>query len=174
VPCPCSVIRRVRWLFHREINHAGAEILTAAAPPQKHTTSNWWQTEQGLIEFQNEVIKHAYYRLKYSSARFGVVRNRKSTMWARVSRDRSPPKEEAGSKTTMLPTILDFQIESFFGGNRASRVRQLNHVHVCYANSVAFGRVRLECQLRRQLLSARYRIPHARTPGPLPLGRLGP
>ena len=57
--------RRVRWLFNKELQPAGTEILTAAAPSLKYDASNWWQTEQGLIEFQNELIKYAYYRVNY-------------------------------------------------------------------------------------------------------------
>ena len=57
--------RRVRWLFNKELQPAGTEILTAAAPSLKYDVSNWWQTEQGLIEFQNELIKYAYYRVNY-------------------------------------------------------------------------------------------------------------
>jgi uncharacterized SAM-binding protein YcdF (DUF218 family) len=57
--------RRVRWLFKKELQSAGTEILTAAAPSLKYDASNWWQTEQGLIEFQNELIKYAYYRFNY-------------------------------------------------------------------------------------------------------------
>ena len=57
--------RRVRWLFRKELATTGAQILTGAAAPLKYTASNWWQTEQGLIEFQNELIKYAYYRVRY-------------------------------------------------------------------------------------------------------------
>ena len=57
--------RRVRWLFNKELQPAGTEILTAAAPSLKYDASNWWQTEQGLIEFQNELIKYAHYRVNY-------------------------------------------------------------------------------------------------------------
>ena len=57
--------RRVRWLFRKELATTGAQILAAVAPPLKYTVSNWWQTEQGLIEFQNELIKYAYYRVRY-------------------------------------------------------------------------------------------------------------
>ena len=57
--------RRVRWLFKKELQPVGTEILTVAAPSLKYDASNWWQTEQGLIEFQNELIKYAYYRFNY-------------------------------------------------------------------------------------------------------------
>ena len=57
--------RRVRWVFKKELQSTGTEILTVAAPSLKYDSSNWWQTEQGLIEFQNELIKYAYYRVNY-------------------------------------------------------------------------------------------------------------
>jgi uncharacterized SAM-binding protein YcdF (DUF218 family) len=57
--------RRVRWLFRKELATTGAKILTGVAAPLKYTVSNWWQTEQGLIEFQSELIKYAYYRVRY-------------------------------------------------------------------------------------------------------------
>jgi uncharacterized SAM-binding protein YcdF (DUF218 family) len=57
--------RRVRWLFRKELATTGAQILTVVAQPLKYDASDWWQTEQGLIEFQNE-LKYALYRLKYS------------------------------------------------------------------------------------------------------------
>jgi uncharacterized SAM-binding protein YcdF (DUF218 family) len=60
--------RRVRWLFRKELATTGAQILTGIAAPLKYTMSNWWQTEQGLIEFQNELIKYAYYRVRYRRA----------------------------------------------------------------------------------------------------------
>ena len=58
--------RRVQWLFRKELGSTGAQVLTVAAPPLKYDASNWWRTEQGLIEFQNELIKYAFYHLKYS------------------------------------------------------------------------------------------------------------
>jgi uncharacterized SAM-binding protein YcdF (DUF218 family) len=59
--------RRVRWLFRKELATTKTEVLTAAAPPLKYQPSNWWQTEQGLIEFHNELFKYAFYRWKYSN-----------------------------------------------------------------------------------------------------------
>jgi uncharacterized SAM-binding protein YcdF (DUF218 family) len=58
--------RRVRWLFRKELSATSIQILTVAAPALKYDASNWWQTEQGLIEFQNELIKYIIYRLKHS------------------------------------------------------------------------------------------------------------
>jgi uncharacterized SAM-binding protein YcdF (DUF218 family) len=58
--------RRARWLFRKQLSTTSIQILTVAAPALKYDASNWWQTEQGLIEFQNELIKYIFYRLKYS------------------------------------------------------------------------------------------------------------
>ena len=43
----------------------GTQILTCVAAQLKYAASNWWQTEQDLTEFQNELTKYAYYRVKY-------------------------------------------------------------------------------------------------------------
>jgi uncharacterized SAM-binding protein YcdF (DUF218 family) len=57
--------RRVKWLFRKELATTGAQVLTAVAPPLEYDSSNWWKHEEGLIAFQNELIKYGLYRLKY-------------------------------------------------------------------------------------------------------------
>ncbi|MGA7215840.1 MAG: YdcF family protein [Terrimicrobiaceae bacterium] len=57
--------RRVRWLFRKELANTGAQILTAVAPPLEYDSSNWWKHEEGLIAFQNELIKYGLYRMQY-------------------------------------------------------------------------------------------------------------
>ena len=42
---------------------ATVEIEAIANP--EYRSSNWWQSEAGLIAFQNEVIKYFYYRFTY-------------------------------------------------------------------------------------------------------------
>ena len=39
--------------------------MVRAVAPTKYVAGDWWQHEAGLIAFQNEVIKSAYYHLKY-------------------------------------------------------------------------------------------------------------
>ena len=57
--------RRVNWFFTRELRGTGVRVITPVASPREYTTTNWWTCEEGLIAFQNEVIKSGYYRLKY-------------------------------------------------------------------------------------------------------------
>ena len=40
-------------------------VLVRALPVREYKTEDWWQHEQGIVAFQNEVLKYAYYRLKY-------------------------------------------------------------------------------------------------------------
>ena len=58
-------MRRMRWLLRKELTTTWAQILTGVAAPLKYTVSNWWQTKQGLVKFQKELIKYAYYRVRY-------------------------------------------------------------------------------------------------------------
>jgi hypothetical protein len=36
-----------------------------AVTPSSYSVDNWWRHQAGLINFRNELIKFAYYRLKY-------------------------------------------------------------------------------------------------------------
>jgi uncharacterized SAM-binding protein YcdF (DUF218 family) len=65
IPTESFEARRVRWTFRHEF--AGQPILIEVpsfAPPQ-YTRADWWTTERGIVEFQNEILKYIYYRLKY-------------------------------------------------------------------------------------------------------------
>lgn len=63
IPTEIFSARRVRFIFRREFPAKGIEILSLD-PPQ-YTEDDWWQTDAGLIMFQNEVLKYLYYRIKY-------------------------------------------------------------------------------------------------------------
>jgi hypothetical protein len=43
----------------------GIRVEIEAVPGHEYSRDDWWQHEQGVIAFQNEVLKYAYYRLKY-------------------------------------------------------------------------------------------------------------
>lgn len=64
VPTDFLHSRRVSWLM-RHILPAEAEISIVATPSLYFDQTNWWTREEGVISFQNEVIKNIYYRLKY-------------------------------------------------------------------------------------------------------------
>lgn len=57
--------RRVRWLYGEEFRGTGIHAQVEALPVHEYSVDDWWQHEQGVIAFQNEVLKYAYYRVKY-------------------------------------------------------------------------------------------------------------
>jgi len=57
--------RRVAWLFRKVLGPAGIRVQIEAVPLREYGTDDWWQHEQGIVAFQNEILKYAYYRLKY-------------------------------------------------------------------------------------------------------------
>jgi hypothetical protein len=65
IPMDIFSTRRVRWIFNRELAPAGIHVIVQAVVPWEYNVDNWWQHEEGLISFQNEVIKYIYYRLRY-------------------------------------------------------------------------------------------------------------
>jgi hypothetical protein len=56
---------RVRWIFRKELRNPKVEIHVVTINPFRYRISDWWQHEEGLIAFQNEVIKSLYYWFKY-------------------------------------------------------------------------------------------------------------
>ena len=65
IPTDLFHTRRVRWLFHKQLKGMGTTVAVRAVAPTEYTATNWWTHEGGLIAFQNEVLKSAYYHLKY-------------------------------------------------------------------------------------------------------------
>jgi hypothetical protein len=65
IPIDVFSTRRVRWIFNHELAPAGIRVIVRAVTPDDYSVDDWWQHEKGLINFQNEVIKFIYYRLKY-------------------------------------------------------------------------------------------------------------
>ena len=65
VPMDLFSARRARWLLSRVLSASGAQAAVIAADPAEYTRGDWWQHEEGLISFQNEVIKFGYYHVKY-------------------------------------------------------------------------------------------------------------
>jgi uncharacterized SAM-binding protein YcdF (DUF218 family) len=65
IPTEIFSTRRVRWVFHRKLGSIGTLVSVQALPPVEYSVDDWWRHEQGLIGFQNEVLKYIYYRVKY-------------------------------------------------------------------------------------------------------------
>lgn len=57
--------RRARWIFRHELRDVPVKIYIAAVDPVRYKMTNWWHNEEGVIQFQNEIIKSIYYRCKY-------------------------------------------------------------------------------------------------------------
>jgi uncharacterized SAM-binding protein YcdF (DUF218 family) len=64
VPTEIFAARRLRWMLHRVFGNDLA-IRVPALDPSEYREDDWWRHEQGVIGFQNELIKYVYYRLKY-------------------------------------------------------------------------------------------------------------
>jgi uncharacterized SAM-binding protein YcdF (DUF218 family) len=65
IPSEIFSARRVRWIFRHQFFGTAVSIEVPSIEPPSYTRRDWWKTEQGLIAFQNEVLKYVYYRLKY-------------------------------------------------------------------------------------------------------------
>jgi hypothetical protein len=66
IPTEIFSARRVRWTFRREFAGTAVRIEVPSFDPSKdYTRATWWKSENGVITFQNEVLKYFYYRLKY-------------------------------------------------------------------------------------------------------------
>ena len=65
VPTDIFHTRRVCWLFGKELKRTGIRVQIEAVPVHQYTAGDWWRHEEGIIAFQNEVLKYAYYRVKY-------------------------------------------------------------------------------------------------------------
>jgi uncharacterized SAM-binding protein YcdF (DUF218 family) len=57
--------RRVSWVFNKTFKSKGVDLIFVAADSQTFNSQNWWQSEQGLIQLNNEYIKILYYLVKY-------------------------------------------------------------------------------------------------------------
>ncbi len=64
LPTELFYTRRVRWIFQHNLGPA-ADPHVISIPAREYTADDWWTHEEGLIAFQNEVIKSAFYHWKY-------------------------------------------------------------------------------------------------------------
>ena len=65
IPAEPFFTRRVHWLFQREFSGTGIRIEVLSFDPSGNNRSEWWYSNEGIIAFQNEVLKYIYYRWKY-------------------------------------------------------------------------------------------------------------
>lgn len=65
VPTEVFSSRRVRWMLQHAFSGSGISVRVTAHDAPEYTRDDWWRHDLGLIAFQNEVLKYAYYRFKY-------------------------------------------------------------------------------------------------------------
>jgi hypothetical protein len=65
IPSEIFFTRRLRWIFDREFVGSAVHLEIAGFEPSKYTRAEWWKSNGGIIDFQNEFMKYLYYRLKY-------------------------------------------------------------------------------------------------------------
>ena len=65
IPTDIFHTRRVRWLYRKELKNTGIQVRVEALPVREYTARNWWRNEHGVVAFQNEILKFAYYWVKY-------------------------------------------------------------------------------------------------------------
>jgi uncharacterized SAM-binding protein YcdF (DUF218 family) len=57
--------RRARWVFKKQLRGTGVQVHVQGVATLAYETTNWWKHEEGVIGFQNEVIKYIYYRFAH-------------------------------------------------------------------------------------------------------------
>jgi uncharacterized SAM-binding protein YcdF (DUF218 family) len=65
VPTDLFASRRTRWIFERELASIGVAVNVQAFAAPDYTLGDWWRDRYGLIDFNNEILKYVYYRIKY-------------------------------------------------------------------------------------------------------------
>lgn len=64
VPTEIFAARRLRWMLHRAFGYE-VTIIVPALYPRDYRPDNWWRDEHAIVDFQNEVLKYLYYRIRY-------------------------------------------------------------------------------------------------------------
>jgi transposase InsO family protein len=65
IPTDIFPSRRVRWIFTHELAPAGIRVTVQSVTPPWYSLDDWWRHRAGWRSFGSELIKFAYYRLKY-------------------------------------------------------------------------------------------------------------
>ena len=66
IPTQMFHTRRVRWIMNRRaVGDTGARIFVSSIPSRDYRAENWWLNEDGVISFQNEIIKSLVYWLRF-------------------------------------------------------------------------------------------------------------
>jgi hypothetical protein len=65
IPIDIFPSRRVRCIFNRELEWFGIHVTVLSISSPEYSVDNWWQHKDGRSHFRSELIKLAYYLLRY-------------------------------------------------------------------------------------------------------------
>ena len=65
IPTELFPSRRVSWVFARELRNLGGNVMIDIVSIPESTADNWWSRKQGRDQFQTELAKYFYYRVRY-------------------------------------------------------------------------------------------------------------
>jgi uncharacterized SAM-binding protein YcdF (DUF218 family) len=65
VPTEIFSSRRVHWILNKEAAATGVRVHVLALAPLEYRVDDWWRHAEGVVTFQNEIIKYVYYRTRY-------------------------------------------------------------------------------------------------------------
>jgi hypothetical protein len=61
IPTDIFHTRRVYWLYRQELKNTGIQVSVEAVLVREYTARDSSRNEHGIVAFQNEVLKFAYY-----------------------------------------------------------------------------------------------------------------
>jgi uncharacterized SAM-binding protein YcdF (DUF218 family) len=64
VPTEIFPARRTQWMLNRVFSNS-VVIRVEALDPPTYRRDDWWQHDEGIVNFQNEMLKYLYYRIRY-------------------------------------------------------------------------------------------------------------
>jgi hypothetical protein len=64
IPAEIFTARRVRWIL-QQVLRPTVRVEVPIYRQAEYTATNWWKSNEGIVAFQNEILKYIFYRLKY-------------------------------------------------------------------------------------------------------------
>jgi uncharacterized SAM-binding protein YcdF (DUF218 family) len=65
IPTETFSSRRVQWILRKELGNVGVHVMIETLSPPGYDLSDWSQHKTGSVDFQTELIKYLYYRVRY-------------------------------------------------------------------------------------------------------------
>lgn len=65
IPTDIFHTRRVKWIFENTLREKQTQITVSVVPNHRYTAANWWHWPDGVMAYQNEILKLLYYWAAY-------------------------------------------------------------------------------------------------------------